>query len=115
MNTVCHIEIEVTNVPRSQAFYEGLFAWTFRSFTDSMVVFGVGENHIGGLQRVDQVMPGETPSVWIKVADLETLMENAVALGGSVVRGREPVPHVGWSAQLADPDGNRIGIVQYAE
>ena len=115
MNTICHIEFEVTDVPRAQAFFEGLFGWTFRSFTDSMVVFGNGSDHIGGLQRVDKVETGATPSVWFQVADLDDYMAKASALGGSVVSGRAEVPHVGWSAQVADPDGNRVGIVQYAE
>lgn len=114
MNTVCHIEIDVTNVQRSQAFYEGLFGWTFRAFTDSMVVFGAGDQHIGGLQRVDTVVPGATPSVWFQVADLDASVATVERQGGTVVSGRQDVPNVGWSAQVADLDGNRIGLVQFA-
>ncbi len=113
MSRICHIEFEVTDVVRAQRFYEGLFDWTFRAFTDSMVVFGIGDDHIGGLQRVDHVAAGSSPSVWFRVEDIDALTSRAGTLGGSVVREREEVPHVGWSAQLADPDGNKVGIVQY--
>ncbi|MBX3112429.1 MAG: VOC family protein [Fimbriimonadaceae bacterium] len=114
MNTVCHIEFDVTDVARAQAFYKGLFGWTFRAFTDSMVVFGVGDQHIGGLQRVEAVEPGASPSVWFQVEDLDSALGRAAALGGAVVSPRQDVPNVGWSAQVADPDGNRVGLVQYA-
>lgn len=33
--------------------------------------------------------------------------------GGSVIPGKTEVQHVGYSAQVADPDGNRVGLVQF--
>lgn len=66
MNRICHIEFHVTDVARAQRFYEGLFGWTFRPFHDEMVVFGFGDEHIGGLQRVDAVTSGSSPSIWFE-------------------------------------------------
>jgi uncharacterized protein len=115
MNTVCHIEFDSTNLERSQRFFEGLFGWNFRVFSDEMVVFGTDEGHIGGLQKAGSVTPGDSPSVWFHVADVEEMLERATASGGRVLKGKSEVPNVGWSGQVADPDGNPVGLVQFAE
>ncbi|MCW5936915.1 MAG: VOC family protein [Fimbriimonadaceae bacterium] len=115
-NTVCHIEIEVTDLKRSQAFYQGLFGWHFSEFAmPDMVVFGQEEEHIGGLMRVDRVEPSRSPSVWYRVADLDKSIDTACGLGGSIEEEKGEVASVGWSAVVRDPDGNRVGMVMYAE
>jgi uncharacterized protein len=114
MHSVCHIEFSVTDIARSQAFYESLFGWTFRSFGGEMVVFGKDEKHIGGLQVASSVTPGTSPSVWFDVEDVEAMAQKAASLGGSIVEAKDEVPHVGWVAIVGDPDGNRVGLVQFA-
>ncbi len=114
-HTVCHIEIEVTDLDRAQAFYEALFSWRFSPFTPDMVVFGVGDDHIGGLMRVDTVAPGRSPSVWYRVKDLDASIALATAHGGTLSEPRSEVPGVGWSAVVSDPEGNRIGLVLFTE
>lgn len=113
VNQVCHIEWQVTDVQRAQAFYAGLFDWKFQSFGDTMVVFGTGTEHIGGLTKVEKVEPSSSPSVWIEVDNIEEYVTRARNLGGSLKGEKHPVPSVGWSATLGDPDGNSIGIVQF--
>lgn len=114
-NHICHIEIEVTNLDRSRAFYEGIFGWTFSDFgIPDMIVFGANEKHIGGLMRVDSVSAGSSPSIWFSVESIESVLETARNLGASVIAQKSPVPNVGWSAAFSDLDGNRIGIVQFA-
>lgn len=115
MNTVCHVEFDSTDLERSQRFYEGLFGWKFRAFTDQMVVFGTDEGHVGGLERVDRVTAGSSPSVWFDVDDLDAYVAKVNGLGGNLLREKSRVPHVGWSAQVADPDGNPVGLVQFVE
>ncbi|MBI1757347.1 MAG: VOC family protein [Fimbriimonas ginsengisoli] len=113
-NTFCHIEFDSTDLARSQRFFEGLFGWTFRAFGEKMVVFGLGDQHLGGLQKADNVAPGRSPSVWIEVASLDPMVTKAVGSGGSLERGREEVPGVGWSAVVKDPDGNFVGLVEFS-
>ena len=115
MNTVCHVEFDSTNLERSQKFYEGLFGWKFRAFTDSMVVFGTDEGHVGGLEKVEGVTPGTSPSIWFQVSDVDAYVAKVSGLGGRVLKEKSAVPHVGWSAQVADPDGNPVGLVQFVE
>jgi hypothetical protein len=114
-NVLCHIEIEVTDLAKAQAFYQGLFGWRFSAFTDDMVVFGNGDEHIGGLMKKDSVNAGTSPSLWFKVADIDASVTQAVALGGAVLSEKTELPQVGWSALVADLDGNGVGLVQYRE
>lgn len=114
MNTVCHIEIDVTDMDRAEAFYKALFGWTFREFMPSMRVFGAGDQHIGGLTLREKVEVGRSPSVWFQVASIEETLEKVRANGGKALSEKSEVPSVGWSADFADPDGNYIGIVEYA-
>jgi len=112
-NQVCHVEWNVTDIARARAFYEGLFDWKFQAFGETMVVFGTGTEHIGGLSKVDKATPGNSPSVWIEVDDVEDYMARAAQVGGSSDGEKQQVPSVGWSAMVRDPDGNGIGLVQF--
>ncbi len=114
MHTICHVEFSATDLARSQAFYEGLFGWTFRSFGDDMVVFGQGEKHIGGLIRSEARTPGNSPTVWFEVEDVDAMVTKALTVGGAAAKPKAEVPHVGWSATVSDPDGNTVGLVQFA-
>lgn len=116
LNQVCHIEIEVTNLANSRSFYEQIFGWKFSDFDiPDMMVFGADDKHIGGLMRVDTVSAGNSPSIWFHVADIEATLAMARGLGAAILAEKGPVPNVGWSAAFSDLDGNRIGIVQFAE
>ncbi|HLK15432.1 MAG TPA: VOC family protein [Fimbriimonadaceae bacterium] len=112
-NTICHIELQTTDLGRAQTFFGALFDWQFRAFGDSMVVFGSGDDHVGGLFKVDSVRPADYAVAWIEVDDVESTLAAAVTAGGSVNSAKKPVPGVGWSGEFADLDGNPIGVVQF--
>lgn len=112
-NGICHVEFESTNLARTQAFLEEMFGWTFRSFGETMVVFGLGDTHVGGLQKVDAVTTGSSPSIWIEVDDLDAYLSRAERMGGGIKSARSPVPGVGFSGQISDPDGNTLGLVEF--
>lgn len=112
-NTICHVELETIDVNRAQAFYGALFDWTFRAFTENMVVFGSGDQHLGGFMRVDEVNAGRSPSIWIEVDSIDASMAKAESLGAKTISEKGPVPHVGWSSQFSDLDGNTVGLVEF--
>ncbi len=114
-NVLCHIEIEVTDLEKAQSFYQGLFGWRFSAFTEDMVVFGNGDEHIGGLMKKESVNAGTSPSLWYKVADIDASLAKAIELGATVLAEKSELPQVGWSALVTDPDGNGVGFVQYRE
>ncbi len=112
-HNVCHVEFAVSDLKRSQDFYGGLFNWTFRSFGSEMVVFGLGDQHIGGLSKAQTISPGDSPSVWFRVEEIDPYLAKASRLGGGIRTEKKEVPGVGWSACLLDPDNNPVGIVQF--
>ncbi len=112
-HTICHIEFEVSDLERAQAFYSSVFEWKFRSFGDEMVVFGVGEDHIGGLIKREAPRLSPCSVVWFDVEDISSTLAAAVSSGGKSDGVKQPVPHVGWSGTFSDPDGNPVGIVQF--
>ncbi len=114
-NSICHIEFESTDLARSQAFFEKMFEWTFRSFGDTMVVFGLGDTHLGGLQKVEKASPGRSPSVWVEVDDVDAYLARVEKSGGAIKGGKSMIDGVGWSAEISDPDGNSVGLVQFVK
>lgn len=114
MNTVCHIEIQTLDLDRAETFYKGVFNWDFKAFMPTMRVFGVGDEHVGGLMLVDKIEGGRSPSVWLQVKSIEETLARVEAFGGRMVSGKSDVPGTGWSADFEDPEGNYLGIVEFA-
>ncbi len=53
-----------------------------------------------------------TPIVIAGVDDLDETLRRITRAGGEVLQGKLPVPGVGWSAYVKDPEGNTIGIFE---
>lgn len=60
------------------------------------------------------MVPNERPAfaVFIQVADLTASIEKAQALGGKAVMPPLDVPNGPTIAQIEDPEGNLIGLIQ---
>jgi hypothetical protein len=112
-HAICHIEFEVIDLEQSQRFYSSIFDWKFRSFGDEMMVFGMGDEHIGGLIKAEKPRISPCAIVWFESDDIEASLAAAVKAGGASDGLKKPVPHVGWSGTFTDPDGNPIGLVQF--
>jgi predicted enzyme related to lactoylglutathione lyase len=48
----------------------------------------------------------------VDVANLDTSLQRAVDLGGSVALPKMPIPMVGWLAYISDTEGNILGMLQ---
>jgi predicted enzyme related to lactoylglutathione lyase len=48
----------------------------------------------------------------IEVPALDSYMERAEQLGGSIAVPKAAIPGVGWLAYAKDPEGNLIGLMQ---
>lgn len=115
MHSLCHVEIQVTDLAKGKAFYAAVFAWDWSEFIPgAMDAFSMSGQHIGGLMVCETVVPGDSPSLWFKVANVEETLAKVEQAGGKQRDPKGEVPHVGWSASFTDPDGTTIGIVQYA-
>lgn len=112
---ICHVEFGSTNLDRSQKFYEGLFGWKFQTFDPKYRLFSAPGNTGGGLMQVEKVEAGNSPFVYVEVDEINNYLGKAKQLGGGVKVPKTLIhDNVGWFAQLADPDGNTVGIFQSA-
>ena len=109
------ITLGVENPSRARAFYEAL-GWTAAFENPQIVFFQLNGLVLGLFQReaFDQDMLRENDGVG-RVAlaynvrdrdEVEPLLEQAVAAGGSLLKAAEEAPWGGYSGYFADPDGH---------
>jgi predicted enzyme related to lactoylglutathione lyase len=111
---VVALEIQARDPEKQRAFYSQMFNWDISE--GPIMRFGAG---IGGPEPgpVGVMRESNTPRVvlYIQVMDLRASLEKAQKLGGKVIT--EPIdvpqgPGVVTLAQIADPEGNTVGLVQ---
>jgi hypothetical protein len=108
------IDIEHPDVEAAQAFYRGLFGWTFADATPP----GAASCYVvAKLDGVDAAGIGEAadaagrvvgPSAWntyVAVTDIQAVAARIEAVGGRVLLGPSDVGEAGRSAVCADPFG----------
>jgi hypothetical protein len=106
-------EIRGKDPQRLQEFYEAIFGWKIEEgpFGFRLIEPGIGgpEAGVGGA-----LAPSDTPRIviYVQVFDLVETLRQAEALGGSVVVQPADVPGGPTIAQMADPEGNIIGLVK---
>ncbi len=115
MSKVVHFEIPVDDAARASSFYEDVLGWEISGFGDQpywLVRAGaddeVGAN--GALIARGDLHRG--PVLIAGVDDVDTALQRVGASGGKVLQGKLPIPGVGWSAYILDPEGNTIGLFQ---
>jgi predicted enzyme related to lactoylglutathione lyase len=59
-----------------------------------------------------RMAPGQPPTKVVAVPSVERARA-IVAAGGTLVAPKMSVPGVGWTAYVADPVGNAVGIMQF--
>lgn len=119
-----HFEIPADDLERAQAFYRDAFGWGINAVPgmdytlvstgptdDQGVPTEPGFVKDGMLARQE---PVPTPAITVDVDDIEGALKTVESLGGSVVRGREPVGDMGFSAYVRDSEGNLLGLWQNA-
>jgi len=121
---VVHFEIPFDDQNRASAFYEKAFGWQLASMPGkgyTLVTTGPSDEvtgptepgYIGGgmLQRQS---PITSPLIVIDVDDIEATLATIGELGGSIVRGKEPVGEIGFAAYFTDSEGNLAGLWETA-
>lgn len=116
--TFRHFAINSDNVPRSKAFYEGVFGWTFQPWGPPgfYQITNAGEGLLGALQGRREIEPGKAMppvEVTMGVDDIEATMTAIEAGGGRVAMQPFYIQGVGRLIFFADPDGNLMGAMQY--
>lgn len=111
-HVICHIEWASNNLERSKTFFSGLFDWSLEPWGEGYLVFTPPEGVGGGINKVEKVVAGESPVVYVEVEEIEPYLKKAKALGGGVAVPKTEIPGMGWFAHVTDPDGNVVGLFQ---
>lgn len=110
-NSVCHVEISVTDAIRAGGFYKDLFKWEIdNSMGDEYVFFKTVSGPGGAFSKVEGHTAGNNVVYYIEVDDIDTYLKRAEELGGKQVVPKTEIPGHGWFAHAADLDGNLIGL-----
>lgn len=111
---ICHVEINVSDLGGAQKFYGELFGWTFNAWEGQpYALFETGTPPGGGLSAFGGPQGAGGITVYVLVDDIESYLAKAQELGGSVQSGKHLIdPSIGYSATIADPEGNPIGLFQ---
>jgi uncharacterized protein len=111
---IVHFEIMGRDALRLHKFYAELFNWQVGDAMPDMGFYSLVDGASSGLAGgIGQEPDGRgRVTVYVQVPDLQATLDQAVARGGSVVMPPMEIPGVVTMAQLADPDGNVIGLVK---
>lgn len=112
---IVHFEIHGKDGPKLQEFYKTLFEWEMEGRGEMNYAFvqpGIGgpEEGVGG--GIAQSPSAPMVTIYVQVADLAQTLEKAASLGGATVMPPMDVPDGPTIAQMRDPEGNVIGLVQ---
>ncbi len=115
MPKVVHFEIPADDPQRASAFYHDALGWEIARFGGEpyWLVRAGGDDEPGANGAL--VARGDlhrSPVVIAGVEDIDGVLARVEACGGKVAQGKLPVPGVGWSAYVLDPEGNTIGLFQ---
>lgn len=125
MNRVIHFEIQADNIDRVSKFYGNVLGWKFEQIMKKdqggMDYWGIttGENTPGingGLyERAEASEKNYLYDCTVDVEDIDKAIEAVKANGGTILREKSEIPHVGWFASAKDTEGNRFGLMQPTE
>jgi uncharacterized protein len=107
-----HFEIPSGDIPKSEAFWGGLFDWQFQEFPGApggYFMTRFSENTGGAIYGADGDKRGTR--TYFDVEDINAGAARVSELGGEAGEPT-PVPSMGWFAVCKDPEGNEFGIWQ---
>jgi predicted enzyme related to lactoylglutathione lyase len=111
-NQVSWFEVTGKDGSKLQQFYGDLFDWKIDA--GNPMNYGIvegGEGGIGG--GVGQSQDGGTHvTFYVTVDGLQAYLDKAEKLGGRTVVPVTEIPNMVTFAQIADPEGNVVGIVK---
>ena len=113
MPTIVHFEIPVDDIERARKFYSELFGWDIKDAgmpgVEYFSVMTAGEHPVhGGMMK--RQLPQQQISNYIDIPSVDDYAAKVVALGGSILAPKSPVPGMGYFAVCMDTEGNVFGI-----
>ena len=116
-NPLCHFELMVSDVKKSQEFYGKIFDWEFK--TDEAMpeytMISTGTEPGGGLMKKPAEAPHFALSQYFLVDSIEETLGKVEGAGGKIGVPKMEIPNVGWWALFFDPDGIPVSIFESAD
>jgi len=112
-------ELMTSDPDAAARFYSALFGWTLETMPDAGMPYQViktGTDAIGGVMGLPPGAPPGMPPTWaayVTVADIEAVVKQVTALGGSVMMPPTDIPSVGRFAVIQDPQGAMLNVIEY--
>jgi len=104
-----YVELPVSEIGASKAFYEAAFGWSLMEFGPTYAATITGDTDVG--LQADQAEAAKAPLPVIHVDDLEAALEQVSAAGGKIVRPIFAFPG-GRRFHFLDPSGNELAAVK---
>jgi predicted enzyme related to lactoylglutathione lyase len=123
MPRVTHFEIHGEDLKRLQSFYHSLFGWTYERWPGTAEYWSVktGPDGVPGIDGGMVQRRGGGPGPHTPIASFvcsvegperaQSVLDRAVALGGSVAVPVQEVGAAGELCYLKDPEGNVVGYM----
>lgn len=113
-HAISYVELNVTDLAATRAFYEKAFGWQFNDYgpTYAGIRAADGDGEVGGLNAEAEPVRGG-PLVQLFSTDLEATLAAIEAAGGEVVSGPYGYPG-GRRFHFTDPSGNELGVYAHA-
>ncbi|HEX6855023.1 MAG TPA: VOC family protein [Streptosporangiaceae bacterium] len=115
MPKVVHFEIPVDDPGRAAGFYRDALGWEISEFGAQqywLVRAGMDDEPGANGALISRSDLHRHPVLTVGVEDIDDALQRVQRDGGKVAQGKLPVPGVGWSAYILDPEGNIIGLFQ---
>ena len=121
--TIWWSELRTRDAGRAHAFYSGVLGWTAKTVAegdsgrppapgeDAYTLFMMRGQEVAGAEEIDADDPSPGWFTYVQVEDVDAAVRKATALGGKVVQQPTDVAGAGRMAEIADPEGNRLGLV----
>jgi predicted enzyme related to lactoylglutathione lyase len=121
MDKVTHFHIPVDDMARAKKFYKSIFGWEIKETgmgMDYQLVTTVAVNDKGMPEEPGAIngalylreKPEECPTIVINVPSIDEDLKKIEKAGCKVVWPKSPVGDFGFYAQVADTEGNVIGL-----
>src|SRR5262249_15905060 len=123
-NSVAHFEIYADDPEGLGKFYTSLFDWTIEPMagmdyrliktvdTDEKGMTSQNGGINGGIMKRPAGYEGRARMNEVKVESLDASVERGQKVGAKMMKGKSPVPGMGWFAMLIDPQGNPFALWQ---
>ena len=121
----CWVDLSAHDMEAAKRWYSQLFGWQINKMDMgggfAYYMASTTETGDDGMPKTPGAINGgiyartsetERPMNYIDVDDIDAFVKKAESLGAKVLTPKQPIPGMGWSAQMIDPQGNAYGLYQ---